>query len=281
MVKINIKCPTCSQNRDLNINEDEIELKPSGLTSINIVKNFTCEHTYIAYIDRHYNVRDYFDLDYSVELPKIITEDQTMDIVEDSIMSFDYDLIKLNLTQNILTVILKAILSKKPCVFIKDKDILYDYVIPFFKTINENAFEFDMEIISEETYQNSKSKFKKYVIVNSSAILNNPYKFIDIKKLKVEKRIINAFIVELDIRMGLKIIKNHIRNANDLAVKICDYVKNHVNEKHIYAKNIIDYLESTYGIIISSQYLDFLIEVVHQYFEIPVKLSMSRYAGVF
>lgn len=281
MVNLDIRCPRCSQKRMLTINEKELKGKPSGLISINIDKNFTCEHSYVAYIDHHYNIRDYFDLDYSVELPEIFTEEQTEDIVEDSIASFDFDLIKLNFIANILTVVLKAVISKKPCVFIRDKDIYYDYIIPFFKAINEESFEFEMEIISEETYKNSKSKFKKCIVLNSSAIINNPYKFIDTKKLKVEKKIINAFMIELDTLVGLKIIKNHIKNAFDLAVFICDYLNNHVNEKNIYAKNIIDYIESTYRITISSQYLDFLIEIVNQYFEIPVKLSIPGYTGVF
>ncbi len=267
----------------LTINEEDIKLRPSGLISINIEKNFTCEHSYIAYLDHHFNVRDYFDLDYSVELPEMVIEEKKDVLAKDSVVSVehDFDLIKLNISQNILAFILKAIMTKTPCVFIKDKDILYDYLIPFFNKMNKDAFEFEMEIISEETYKNSKSKFKKSAVVNSTTIINSPNKFMDIKKLKVEKRIINAFMVELDTQAALQIIKRHAKIAFDLAGIVCDYVLNHVKEKHIYSKNILDYLENTHKITIAPHYLDFLIEIVNHYFKIPVKLSMTHYTGVF
>ena len=280
MISLDIRCPRCSRKRLLTINKEEVKVKTSGLVSIKIDKNFTCEHSYVAYIDQHYIIRDYFDFDYSLELPEMISEKEKEIYKSELAVSFDFDLIKLNISPNILTIIFKAIISRIPCVW-RDKDILYDYIIPFFKTINEEAFEFELEHISEEIYNNSKSEFKKSIVVNSTTVIKNPYKFMDIKKLKIEKKIINAFLVELNTHTGLKIIKKHAKIAFDLAGIVCDYVKNHVKEKHIYSKNILDYLEGTHKITVSPQYLDFLIEIVNHYFEIPVKLSMSHYSGVF
>ncbi|MFW9970677.1 MAG: hypothetical protein ACFFDF_10790 [Candidatus Odinarchaeota archaeon] len=283
MVRLDIRCPRCSRRGTITINKEDIELKPSGLFSVNIDKNFTCEHSYIVYIDYNFNIRDYFELDYNVELPEVQREKETDFIAKDSVESVEYDfgLIKLNLTPNILTVIFKAIISKKPCIFIEDKNILYDYLIPFYKTINEEAFEFEIELISEEIYNNSKSKFKNYLVVNSTTIINNPHKFIDTKKLNIEKRIINAFMVETNIKTALKVIKRHAKIAFDLAGIVCDYVNNHMKEKHIYSKTILDYLEDAHNITISTNYLDFLIEIVNHYFEIPVKLSLTHYTGLF
>ena len=283
MVQLDIRCPKCSRNRMLTLNPEDIKLKPSGLISINIEKNFTCEHSYIAYIDHHFNIRDYFDLDYSVELPEVILEEKKDIIAKEAIISveFDFDLIKLNITPNILTIIFKAIISKTPCVFVRDKDILFGYLIPFFKTITKNSFEFELELVSEEEYKNTKSKLKKSVIVNSTTVLNSPSKFIDIKKLKVEKRIINTFMAELDTQEGLKKIKRHAKIAFDLAGIVRDYAINHPKEKHFYSKNILDYLANTYKITITPNYLDFIVEIINHYFKVPFKLSMVHYSGVF
>ncbi len=86
-------------------------------------------------VDYKFNVRDYFDLDYSVELPEIVMEEKVETYVNNSVVALehDFDLIKLNITQNILRVIFKGIISRKPCIFVMLKDILYDYLIPFFK----------------------------------------------------------------------------------------------------------------------------------------------------
>jgi hypothetical protein len=281
MVEVKIACPICSQKGILNIDVELICSKLSGLYSVNVDKNFTCEHSYVAYIDQNYVVRDYFDSDYNIELPKIVAEKQTDDNLEDLAMSFDLDLIKLNITANILTIFFKSIISKKSIVFIRDSYTYHNSIIPFFSAINKNLFDFEINIIDEETYKNSKSKLKKKIVLNCSTIINNPHKFIALKKIKVEKQIINAFLVKMDVLTGLRILKNHITKSYDLAVHICDYVKNQDNVKSIYAKNITDFLESTHGVVISTQYLDYLIEIVNHYFEIPLKLSMPYYTGVF
>lgn len=283
MVRLDIRCPKCSQKRFLTINPDDIELKPSGLFSINIEKGFTCEHSYIVYVDFNFNIRDYFDPDYAIELPNIKVEEKADISVNDLIVpvEYDFDLVKLNINPNVLTVIFKAVISRKLCVFIKDKDLLYDYIIPFFKAINEEAFQFEIELINEQVYNNSKSKFKKNLVVNKTTIINNPYKDMDIKKLNIEKRIINAFIVESNAQEALKIIKRHAKIAYDLAGIVCNYIKNHITDKHIYSKQILDYLEVTHKITISVQYLDFLIDIVNHYFKTPVKLSIPHYTGVF
>ena len=281
MVKVNIRCPLCSQKGILNIDESMIQLKSSGLFSVSIDRNFTCEHAYIAYIDKDYNIRDYFNLDYNIVLPGIIAEEQTDNDLEELILNHDLDLFKLNLNANILTIIFKSIISKKLIFFIGDKYNYNDTIIPFFKAVSKDSFDFEINIIDEETYKNSKAKFKKELVLNPSTIINNPHKFIDLKRINVEKRIINAFIVEKDSIEGLRILKYHITQSYDIAILISDYIKNQAKAKNFYAKNIIDSLETTNGVIISTQYLDYLVEIVNYYFEIPLKLSMPNYTGVF
>ena len=96
MSKVKIVCPICSRKGTLDIDDSLIKLKPGGLFSINVDKNFTCEHSYVAYIDQNYIVRDYFDFDYNIELPEIVTEKQTDHNLEELIITYDLDLFKLN-----------------------------------------------------------------------------------------------------------------------------------------------------------------------------------------
>ncbi len=84
MVVINIRCPKCSKNRMLSIDEEQIKFKASGLCLLNIDENFTCEHSYVIFIDQHYNIRDYYDFDYNIELSEIISMEKSAEIIKDS-----------------------------------------------------------------------------------------------------------------------------------------------------------------------------------------------------
>ncbi|MFW9988996.1 MAG: hypothetical protein ACFFC3_10095 [Candidatus Odinarchaeota archaeon] len=83
MVVINIRCPICSKNRMLSIDEEQIKFKASGLCTLNIEENFTCEHSYIIFIDQHYNIRDYYDFDYNIELSEIFSVEEPKKIIRD------------------------------------------------------------------------------------------------------------------------------------------------------------------------------------------------------
>ncbi|MFW9988995.1 MAG: hypothetical protein ACFFC3_10090 [Candidatus Odinarchaeota archaeon] len=273
MVKLNIICPKCSKNRFLTINKDQIQFKDSGLFSLNIDENFTCEHSYIAYLDRQFNIRDYFNFDYDIELPEIIPEEEPEKVVDELAPSYDFDIVKMNLTANIITIIIKAIISKKPILIIREKNIYYDNIIPFFKEITKRLFEFEMELIPKDEYKKFKSKYKRYIVLDTSTVLKNPYDFIDIKKLKIEKRIINTFIDAPDASVGITQLRNHIKNARDLARIICEFIENQEMNQNIYIESIVDHISFIRGTKITPQYLDFLMEIVNEYFDIPIKFS--------
>jgi hypothetical protein len=282
MATISIACPICSSKGKIEISEEMVQSKSTGLLTINIRKDYTCEHAYVAYIDKNFAVRDYFNLDYNIELPKVqVKEKEESDPFFDVIRNYDLDLIKLNITANILSFMLKSIFMKKSIVFLKDGYVYNDFIVPFFQIVNYEAFSPDISLLSEEELKKSKNQYKNHIVVTNSGIIRNPFKFINIKNIKVEKQIFNTFFIQSEILAGLQVINHHVKKSYDLATFIKDYVQDHKDAKHIYAKELTDYLEQTHSSIVSTHYLDYLIEIVNNYFEIPVKLSMPLYSGVF
>ena len=72
MAEVQIKCPTCGNNGEINVSEELLKSISRGLLAINVQKTI-CEHSFIVYIDKNLTIRDYFIADYHLELPELIT----------------------------------------------------------------------------------------------------------------------------------------------------------------------------------------------------------------
>ena len=70
MAKAEIRCPTCDNVGKLEIAEDSIKNVSRGLLAVNVAPHIICEHSFIVYIDKNLQVRDYFVADFHIELPK-------------------------------------------------------------------------------------------------------------------------------------------------------------------------------------------------------------------
>ena len=100
------------------------------------------------------------------------------------------------------------------------------------------------------------------------------------KELKVEEKIVNTFLTESVSKASLRDLKFNIQKAFDISVLICEYI-NQKGKSTIISKHILDYLESTKDIIITPQYLEFLINIINDYHKIPIKLALPHYTGIF
>ncbi|GAH18324.1 unnamed protein product, partial [marine sediment metagenome] len=58
----------------LEVEENIIKQSKRGIAAINVSEDFLCKHSFIAYIDKGFNVRDCFITDFKVELPRIELE---------------------------------------------------------------------------------------------------------------------------------------------------------------------------------------------------------------
>jgi hypothetical protein len=108
------------------------------------------------------------------------------------------------------------------------------------------------------------------MVFDDNGIVRNVKKSINPKKLAVEKRIVHSFFSEADTGACLILFRNEIQKAYKLSKAIVDIIKNRKEDEKINILKISKELEEIYQIKLSNQYLDFLIEIVRDYFEINV-----------
>ena len=83
-------------------------------------------------------------------------------------------------------------------------------------------------------------------------------------------------IYHLDcIKHSLIYLQNGLQKAYDLAKTIVDMIKNLKKNEKIYSKNIIAYLVKTHNVRIQLPYLDFLYDIVENYFEVNIPKSSN------
>ena len=76
MVKVKINCPVCSKYGIIEVEENIIINSKRGVAAVNVSSDLVCEHSFIAYIDKNFNVRDSFISDFTVDLPEMDTVQQ-------------------------------------------------------------------------------------------------------------------------------------------------------------------------------------------------------------
>ena len=62
MASIKIQCPSCGKKGDFEILDEKIKNVARGLLAVNIAENTICEHSFIAYVDKNFTIRDYLEI---------------------------------------------------------------------------------------------------------------------------------------------------------------------------------------------------------------------------
>ncbi|MFX1338910.1 MAG: hypothetical protein ACFFDK_09900 [Promethearchaeota archaeon] len=271
MPKIEIKCPLCKKNGVISIEENLVKSSSRGLLSVHIANDIICEHTFTAYIDKNLQIRDYFFVDFSVKLPEISLIEN---LEQESVLPkevVDIDLIKLNIPAITLAYILKSIFLKQKIVLIFNQEFLYHHIEKFFEYITQNSFEMDFSLINSNDYKNNKKSYKDAMVFESNKIIRNNKNLINPKKLDIEKKIIERFYSESELGYSYIVLKNEIFKAYELSLKIIQEIEkvNKIgNQPNILV--IQDELEKIYKVKIDKLYLNFLIDIIANYFEVKV-----------
>ncbi|MFX1393775.1 MAG: hypothetical protein ACFFAH_09390 [Promethearchaeota archaeon] len=282
MNKVKIKCPSCSKTGTIEISPNILKNSIRGLLAINIARDIICPHSFIAYIDKNLSVRDYFVADFRVELPQMTTEEISKADKIPSRDIVDIDLIKLNIPAILLTYILKSIFLKQRIVIINDQEFLHHHIHNFFKYITQNSFETNIILMTEETYNKNKKTYKDSMIFDNIHILRNVKKLINPKKLFIEKQIVSRFVIEFDLEYSYIILKNDILKAFEFSKEITDFIKDYKEKNEsINILEISAQLEKKYNTKISRIYLDFLIDIVINYFEVACPSYSDSFISSF
>ena len=282
MTSIQIICPSCGDKGNIEVAPDALKHVTRGLLAINIPASTICQHSFIAYLDRNLHVRDYFVADFQIELPEMPIPDSEK-FRESKIPSkdiVDIDLIKLNMTALLLTHVLKSIFSRQKTLLIIDYEFLFQHIHNFFDYVTRDTFDTQITIITENDYNKDKKQYKDYMVLKGNEIVKNVNKILNDKKLGVEKHIVSKFLTEQELGYSYILLKNEIQKAYELSTSIVEFVKD--KKKSNEKANILEAsanLEQKYSIKISPMYLNFLNEIVKNYYGMTVPSASQSFLG--
>ena len=262
MTSIKITCPSCKNKGNIEISTESLKNISRGLLAVNVAANTICNHSFIVYLDKNLSIRDYFIADFQLEIPDIAPLE---DIEVKEVISKDklnLDAIKLNLSANLITHVLKSIFSNKKIAIITDLSFLKDHILNFFKQLIEGSFDAYISVISDDDYKSNKKNYKEHIVLDGKNIIRDDEKIINPKKLKVEKQMVSNFFMELDPITSYVGLKNEIRKAFRLSQSIVDFASKFKKDLTIDSELVIDHLEKEFNFKIDKSYLEFLLEIV-------------------
>ncbi len=279
MKLIEVICPLCQKKNKIEVEDDLSGKMARGLVAINVEEGKVCSHAFIAYVDKNYKVRDCFTADFRIEVPEEAPAEVDAK-PQSQIESVDIALIRLNLTNDLITHSIKAIFFKKKVVIIADQAFLYNHFKNFFKFLTQDSFVLDIVFISSEEYEMDKKKYEPCLILKGNAVLNDTLNLMDPKMLKEEQKIVEKFVQERDVMSSLIILKNEIQKVFEMAKSIADFAQK--SPKKFNFKTIISKLNEDYKTKVPLPYINFLIDVAENYFEIkiPKDTGVSEFLGI-
>lgn len=262
MTTITITCPSCKNKGSIEISDETINNVSRGLLAVNIASNIICEHSFIAYVDKNLSIRDYFIADFQIEIPDIAqTEDpEAKEIIAKG--NLNLDAIRLNLSANLITNVLKTILFNKKIAIVSDLTFLNEQILNFFKQLIDGSFDVYISVISDDEYKSNKKNYKDCVILDGKKVVRDEDKIINHKKMKVEKQMVSNFFMEFDPIASYLGLKNEISKILLLSQSIVDFASKFKKDVTIDSELIIDHIEKEYNFKIDKNYLEFLLGIV-------------------
>ncbi|MFX1385520.1 MAG: hypothetical protein ACFFBP_24155 [Promethearchaeota archaeon] len=273
MPKIEVICPSCSKVGKIEISEPALKTVSRGLLAVHVTPNIICPHSFITYVDKNLNIRDYFMADFHFEIPETELEEALKKKEIPGIDIIDRDLINLNLSSSILANIIRAIVFKRKTILILNRKYIRKHVLNLIEFITQNSFKPTINIISKEDYSNNKERYKKFIILEGANVFNDEGGIFEPKKLFIENMLIERFLSESRSSLSLYLLKNEIKKSYALAKSISQFAINYKGKKKLSSKIITDYLIEIFGIKIEKtykKYLSWLLDITKEYFGIDV-----------
>ncbi|MBY9007954.1 MAG: hypothetical protein KGD63_14530 [Candidatus Lokiarchaeota archaeon] len=280
-MKVEVRCPSCEKIGFINMSNNEFTDVNRGLLAINITEKIICNHSFIIYVDKNLIVRDCFIADFHIKIPELESSEE---LDEDTILEvnkIDLVILKLNFSASLLAYILRCIFLNKKLVLLSNERFLYCHIKSIINYITIDNFNYTIEILQSNEFIQKMENYRDYIILEGNKIVQDKENIINKKILKVERTIIEKFLLEGDNLSSILLLRNEIEKAYKLAKSVEDFVKIH-KEKNIQSKEILDYISKKYRIEITLNYLNFLIEIVENSFKIKVPKSsdVSNFLGL-
>ena len=273
MRKLEVRCPSCSNRGYIEISEEEVDKAARGVYAVNVTEGITCEHSFVAYVDKNLTVRDTFIADFQLELPEITSPQVKEPETSPQIDLIDVSLIKLNLTASLIVNIIRAIFFKKKVLIFTDQAFMVEQIRRFVDYITENSYENSILVKSEEDYQ--PKSFKDYIVLKNYQILQDNDDILNPKKINIERTLVRKFLEEYELIPSIIYLRNSIQKTYELSETIVERVKNLKKKETLISKKVIEELASVHGVKIQLPYLDFLYEIVENYFKVQIPRSSN------
>ena len=194
--------------------------------------------------------------DFQVLLPEIEIEGIEEAQVPDSSI-INVESIKMDIKPSTLALILRSCFLKKKILYLNDNESLHAHLTEFFKFIYEDSFKIDVNIGKSEIYERNKKKYDNYVVLDDRGVIKDKSKILKVKDVKVEPKIVQKFISEINPKLSLITLRNEIQKAFKVAKEASEEV-------------VLEDLEKMYETKISISYIKFLVDIVENYFQVKV-----------
>ena len=263
--KIKVRCPLCLKSGELMIEKDLIEQSLSGITAINIVENVICEHSFVAYLDKNLAIRDAFVCDFRINLPEI----NITDIYDENLkIPFDISIVRINILPSILAKIIRSVLMGLKIIYISDQEFLNNHYIKFLHHIFGDNFNIDIVFLSNDLYKKNRKRYKDHVVMHRTKVLEDKNKILEQSKLKIEQAIVQNFYNEYDEVSSIILLKNEIEKIEQFIYQILKFHKTLNENQQFIIKDVIKYLEEIYKTTLPVPYINFLLDIIENYFSI-------------
>jgi len=273
MKKLEVRCPSCSNRGYIEVPEEEVVKAARGVFAVNVLEGVICEHSFVAYVDKNFAVRDTFIADFQLELPDIVPEQEIGPDIAQQLDLIDISLIKLNFSASLLTHVIRALLFKKKIFLLFNQSYMVNNIYKFIEYITLNSFKANLLVISGEQYD--IYDIKDSIILDGNKIIKDDNDILNAKTLGVERSLVRKFLAEYEPKPSLIYLQNGLQKAYELSKTVVDIVNNLKKKEKVYSKNVIEEIARIHSVKVQLPYLDFLYKIVENYFEVKVPKSSN------
>lgn len=260
---IKVTCPSCAKSGQIKIEGEIVNSVIRGITALNVEQGVICEHNFIAFIDKDYNIKDCFICDYKLELPQV----QMIDEAQFSISKeYDIDIVKLSLLPSLMAHVLKGIFIGKRIALIYNNQLIAKNILEFFINITSNTLNLELSIIDKTEYLKNKNNYSDFLVLEENLILNDKDKIINEKDLKIERVIVQRFFAEPDPEISIIIVKDEIFKIYKLVEALINFNENYNKDNLFTMKQALEFFEKRYNFQMQVPYLMFLEDIAEKRF---------------
>lgn len=186
--------------------------------------------------------------------------------------------IRLNLKPESLTTIIQCCLLKKRILILLDNHLAYlkDVILQFLDYIFADSFNKEMKVLTKEEYLKKKILYEDYIIVENGNPNGNGLSETKLIDLKFVEKLIEDYYHETDVSIGRGSLRYKLQELFSLSKALIDFYQKRRNV--LVPKVAIKHLEEVFFIKIKKDYLNFLIAIIQNYFNMNIKYAKDYVA---